>query len=191
MATLDEVLRIGAVFDDLGVPWVLGGSLASSLVGEPRSTLDIDVAVRMRDSDVSDLVAAVEDSYYVSETAVRDAVATHGSFNLIHLESGTKVDVFPLGSDLLDVRQLERRQRVQIGPDKAVWVGSADDQVLRKLWWFRLGGEVSDRQWRDVIAILEVQGQGIDHGRLIDDGRRLGLEDLVVRVLADLGVDEV
>lgn len=185
MATLDELLRIADVFDRLQVPWVLGGSLASSLVGEPRSTLDIDVAVRLSESQVSGLLDAVEDDYYVSEVAVHGAIEQHGSFNLVHLASATKIDIFVLGPDPLDVRQMDRRERVEIAPGRSVWVGAADDQVLRKLWWFRLGGEVSERQWRDVVTILEVQGSRLDHGSLLDVARSVGLADLVERAIAD------
>lgn len=186
MTPLDHVAAIGRVLDSIGVPWVLGGSLASSLVGEPRSTMDVDVAVALGMDRVDDLVAAVESEYYVSADMVRDAVARHSSFNLIHFASGMKIDLFPLTDERLDVLQLTRRDRVQVTPDVAVWVGSPDVQVLRKLSWFRLGGEVSDRQWRDVLAILRVQGARIDHHRLLDDAEPLRLADLVVRALAEL-----
>jgi hypothetical protein len=185
---LDHVVRIGRLLDSLGVPWVLGGSLASSIVGEPRSTMDIDVAVALDPAVVGDLIAAVAEEYYVSEDMVRDAVARHSSFNLIHFATGMKVDVFPLSDDPLDVRQLERRERVDVAPGVAIWVGAPDDQVLRKLCWFRLGGEVSERQWRDVVSILLVQGSRVDHQQLLADSGPLGVADLVERALADVAI---
>ncbi len=149
---LDHLVSIGAILDALGVKWVLGGSLASSLVGEPRSTMDIDVAVALDGGQVDRLVSAVEGDYYVSAAMVRDAVERHSSFNLIHFSTGMKIDLFPLSEDPLDVRQLAGRERVLVAPGVEVWVGSAVDQVLRKLRWFQLGGEVSERQWRDVVS---------------------------------------
>jgi hypothetical protein len=169
-----------------GVPWVLGGSLASSLVGEPRSTMDIDVAVAIDLTGVGELVAALAEEYYVSAEMVRDAVMRHSSFNLIHLATGMKVDLFPLSQDPLDVRQLERRELIDIAPGVTIWVGAPDDQVLRKLRWYRLGGEVSERQWRDVVSILVVQGPRLDHQQLLTDAEPLGLADLVERVLAEV-----
>ncbi len=187
MTPLEHVVAIGRILDELGIAWVLGGSLASSIVGEPRSTMDIDVAVQLEVGRVHDLVAAVCDDYYVSEDMVRDALTNASSFNLIHFGSGMKIDLFSLSDDPLDVRQLARRQLVEIEPGTSIWVGAADDQVLRKLRWYRLGGEVSDRQWRDVVAILQVQGRRIDHQQLLIDAGSLGLADLVAAALSDAG----
>jgi hypothetical protein len=184
---LDHVVRIGRILDALNVAWVLGGSMASSIVGEPRSTMDIDIAVQLSLEGVADLVAMVQSDYYVSEAMVVDAVTRSSSFNLVHYETGMKIDVFPLSHDPLDARQLRRREQITVEPGTVIWVGAADDQVLRKLQWFRLGGEVSDRQWRDVLAILRVQGERIDHSALLADGQELGLADLVARALAALG----
>ncbi len=150
--------------------------------------MDIDVAVALDPDVVGDLVVAVAEEYYVSEDMVRDAVVRHSSFNLIHFATGMKVDVFPLSDDPLDLRQLERRERVDVAPGVAIWVGAPDDQVLRKLCWFRLGGEVSERQWRDVVSILLVQGSRIDHQQLVADAGPLGVADLVERVLADVAI---
>lgn len=190
MTPLDHVVAIGGILDSLGVAWVLGGSLASSLVGEPRSTMDVDVAVALGVDQVAGLVAAVEGEYYVSAEMARDAVVMHSSFNLIHFESGMKIDLFPLSDDPLDVRQLAGRERVEVLPGVDVWVGSAADQVLRKLRWFRAGGEVSERQWRDVLSILRVQGDRIDREQLLADAVPLGLADLVARALDDEGREE-
>ena len=112
MTPLDHVVAIGSVLDEVGIAWVLGGSLASSLVGEPRSTMDVDVAVALDAGQIQALVAAVESDYYVSIKMVRDAVRRHSSFNLIHFESGMKIDMFPLSDDPLDVRQLANRDRL-------------------------------------------------------------------------------
>jgi hypothetical protein len=183
---LDHVVRIGRILEAVDVAWVLGGSMASSIVGEPRSTLDIDVAVQLDVDHVADLVEAVQGDYYVSTEMVLDAVTHGSSFNLVHFESGMKIDIFALTNDPLDVRQLRRRERIEIEPGVVIWVGAADDQVLRKLRWYRVGGEVSDRQWRDVLAILTVQGDRIDHEQLLADAQPLGLADLVARALGEL-----
>lgn len=184
MTPLDLVVRIGAILDDLGLDWVLGGSLASSLVGEPRATLDIDVAVVLERRNVEALVAAVRADYYVSESMVLEAVEHGSSFNLLHFETGFKVDVFVLTDDALDRRQLAGRQTVTLDDGTTIWVGSPIDQVLRKLRWFQSGGEVSDRQWRDVLAILTVQAQRIDHAELLAAADQLGLGPLATRALA-------
>lgn len=189
MSPVDQILSIGRLLDSLDIPWVLGGSLASSLVGEPRSTMDIDVAIRIRSDQVSELISSVERDYYASETMALEAVVRGSSFNLIHLGTGLKIDLFPLGESILDRRQLERRVRAEVLPGEYVWIGSPADQILRKLAWYRSGGEVSDRQWRDVQSILRVQSHRIDVAQLRRDARDIDLDDLLDRALAELGDD--
>lgn len=186
MTPLDLVVRIGSVLDDLGVDWVLGGSLASSIIGEPRSTLDIDLAVALQGRDVAPLMAAVRDDFYVSEELVLEAVDHGSSFNLLHYETAIKIDVFVLSDDPLDQRQLSGRQAVEVDSGHRVWIGSPIDPVLRKLRWFQSGGQVSDRQWRDVMAILTVQAQRIDHTALLAAADQLGLGPLASRAIAEL-----
>ncbi len=136
MTPLDHVVAIGRRLDTLGVPWVLGGSLASSFVGEPRSTMDVDVAVVLEPGQIDHLVAAVDGDYYVDAEMARDAVQRHSSFNLIHFATGMKVDLFPLSNDALDIRQLARRQRVDLAPGVAIWVGpgAAEAALVPTRW---------------------------------------------------------
>ncbi|CAN5215182.1 hypothetical protein BH20ACT8_BH20ACT8_11980 [soil metagenome] len=185
--TLALALEVARILESLGIDYVIGGSVASSLVGEPRATVDLDVAVAMTADHIPPLLEVLADDYYVSETAARDAVRRRASFSVIHLETMQKVDLFVLGDALLDRLQIARRQRVVLDDDgrMRLWVGSVEDQVLRKLWWFRLGGEVSERQWRDVIAMLRVQGPAVDVGSLRETAREAALEDLLDRALAE------
>ena len=177
-------MQIAAVLDDLEIPYVLGGSLASSLVGEPRSTADVDVAISVGEAGLAALLEAVRDEFYVSAEAAADAMRDRGAFNIIHLASMQKVDLFILGDDLLDRRQIEHRRRVSVG-EVELWVGSVEDQILRKLSWYRLGSEVSERQWRDVVAMLAVQGDRVDLADLKSAAASVGVADLVERALAD------
>jgi hypothetical protein len=188
---LELTLRVVRILDELGIAYVLGGSLASSLVGEPRATADVDLAIRIDPDQVSALVRALSRDFYISEEAVKDAVRRGTSFNAVHLESVTKVDLFVLGDDVLDRRQLERRVRVLVteDPPQQLWIGSAEDQILRKLAWYRAGGQVSDRQWRDVIGILAVQSGRLDLEELRTAAEELGLSDLVERAIAEAGTD--
>jgi len=188
---IDLALQIAALLDSLAIPYVLGGSLASSLVGEPRTTLDLDFAIRLRSEDVAPLLAALGTEYYVSSEAVQSAVARTASFNIVKLDSVEKVDLFVLGDGLLDRRQLARRQRLVVSesPRRELWVGSPEDQVLRKLDWYRAGGGVSDRQWRDVLGILAVQAARLDRADLESAAADLGLAELLARAFQEAGVD--
>ncbi len=183
-------LELAALLDELGIPYVLGGSVASSLVGEPRATMDVDLAVELATPQAERLVAALGSGWYVSRDAALDAVRRHASFNLVHLETMQKVDLFVLGHGLLDRRQLAGRRRVVVDVERGdeLWVGSPEDQVLRKLWWYRLGGEVSERQWRDVVAMLTVQGERLDLDDLSGAARALDLAELLARARQDAGL---
>jgi hypothetical protein len=169
------------LLEDLGIDHVVGGSIASSLVGEPRATLDVDIAVMLRADAIPGLVDALTGEWYVSEDAVRGAVRRRASFNVIHLDTMQKVDLFVLGEGVLDTNQLVRRQRVEVAPGTSLWIGSPEDQVLRKLWWFQLGGEVSERQWRDVVAILRIQGDRLDEDYVSAVAEEVGLAHLLQR----------
>jgi tRNA nucleotidyltransferase/poly(A) polymerase len=107
-------IRVAEILDRLGVPYAVGGSVASAIAGEPRSTEDVDIAADMRPEMVPAIVAALGGEFYIDEAAARDAAARGGSFNIIHLELVQKVDIFVLGHDLLDRRQIERRRRARL-----------------------------------------------------------------------------
>lgn len=178
-----------AVLEDLGIRHLVGGSLASSIHGEPRSTNDIDILADFREEHVAPFVEAVKAEYYVSASAVREAIRSAGSFNAIHTSGAVKVDVFITGSDPFNEERLARRERLQVGEDPAsrVFMDTAEHSVLRKLEWYRRGGETSERQWRDVVAILRIQGTDLDRDRLDHWATRLGVSDLLERAWAEAG----
>ncbi len=187
VSPLELAALVGELLERIDVPWVIGGSVAGSLIGEPRSTLDIDMAIRLTMAQAEPLVRTVEEEFYVSLDMVRSAVEHSSSFNLLHFASAMKVDLFVLGTGELDTRQMDRRQRIQAGGDApvAVWTTAPDDLVLRKLTWFRAGGEISDRQWRDVVGILTTQGERLDRGSLQQLADQIGVGDLLAQALRD------
>lgn len=182
-------LRVADLFEALGLRYTIGGSLASSLSGEPRSTLDVDMVAAMQEVDIAPLVAALATDLYVDEEALRRAVRERSSANLIHQETSVKIDLFVMGSTPLDEVQLARRLRVQVSssPDRFLYMHPPEDILLQKLRGFRKGGETSDRQWRDSLGIVQVQGERLDQEYLRRNAALIGVGDLLSRVLGEKG----
>ena len=182
---LQVAALVGAVLDSLGIAYSIGGSLAGSFAGEPRATLDIDIVIELEATRIPDLVRALEGEFYVDEQSLRRAVEERATTNAIHQPTSTKVDFFIAGGTALDADLLQRRLPVAIGEGDAgrIWVHSPEDILLQKLRWFRRGGEVSDRQWRDVIAIVRAQGDRLDNSYLHAGAIRLNVVDLLERAL--------
>jgi hypothetical protein len=177
-------LHVGARLDALRVAWVTGGSIASSVHGEPRATQDVDMVVALQVRHVKRLVTALGRDYYVDADAMRVAVREAASFNAVHFASTIKVDFFVAGDDPFEAERLAHRQPVET-PDGVLYVDTAEHTLLRKLEWYRRGGEASERQWRDVQAIARIQGDRLDRERLRLWASRLGVTDLLQRVLAE------
>jgi hypothetical protein len=178
-------LAMARQFEALGVPYTIGGSIASSLAGEPRSTVDIDVVAALEERHLPALVAALSEVYYVDEAALRRAVRDRGIANLIHQPSQLKVDIHVAGGTPLDAHQLGRRQRIDLGDGRSLYVHPPEDILLQKLRWYRRGGEISDRQWRDILGIVRVQGSRLDRAYLSRYAPALEVADLLARALQE------
>ncbi len=184
---LRVALRVAEVLEACDVRYLLGGSLASSIYGEPRSTLDIDLVIALTQPAVEEFVSRLGEEFYADAEVIRRAIDQRSSANLLHLPTSLKVDLFIVGGTPLDQEQMARRRRVQVSsdPDRFLYVYTAEDILLQKLRWFRLGGETSDRQWRDVQAIVRVQAGHLDSAYLGRSAAVLGVGDLLVKAMKD------
>jgi len=181
---LAVAVAVVRVLDSFGIVNTVGGSIASSFAGEPRSTIDIDVVAAIEGSHVPALVAALSPDFYVDANALERAVRTRSSTNLIHQASSLKVDLFVAGGTPLDAQQLARRQVVHVG-GATLGIHPPEDILLQKLRWYRLGGGVSDRQWRDVLGIVRVQGARLDVEYLRRNAPIVDAADLLERALRE------
>ena len=177
--------RVTGVLEKLQVRYLIGGSLASTLHGLVRTTQDSDIVAEMRPEHVVDFVRELEDEFYIDVEMIAEAVAHRSSFNIIHRESFFKVDVFIPKQRPFVEQQLSRAQRqiLSIDPPAEAWVATPEDTLLAKLEWYRLGGEVSERQWRDVLGILEVQAGNLEFDYLHQWANKLNVSDLLERAM--------
>ena len=178
-------LRVTSALAELGIQHTVGGSIASSFAGEPRSTIDIDIVAAIDEAHVPALITALDGEFYVDDRSMLRAVRARGRTNLIHQATQLKVDIFVSGGTALDEQQLARRQRVDLGQGRVLYVHPPEDILLQKLRWFRVGGEVSDRQWRDVMAIIRTQGTHLDRQYLLENAPKLSVADLLERALSE------
>ena len=159
--------ELATALDALGVTWAIGGSLASAAHGEPRSTNDVDIIALLDERTAVELTKLLSRDFHADPDVALEAVRKRGSFNVIDTRSFIKIDVFVPGGGPLGARQLERRRSLEIFPGvPALPILGPEDTILQKLRWFRLGGEVSERQWRDIVSVLQTMGAELDDAYL-------------------------
>ncbi len=190
--TIEITLLVTEALERLGVAHVVGGSLASSLHGIPRATQDVDIVADLRLAQVEPFADALGGEFYVDADMIRDAVRRRACFNVIHLKTMFKVDVFVLDRSPMSDEEMSRREthEVQADPPRRLTLATAEDIVLQKLKWYRLGGGVSDRQWGDVLGVLKVRGRRLDRAYLAHWAAELGIEDLLDKALDEAGMKD-
>jgi hypothetical protein len=187
---LEALAEVAAAFAALDVRWYVGGSVASSARGVARASLDVDVVADLRPEHAAPLAKRLCQTCYVSEDAVHDAIRRRRSFNVVHLPTALKIDVFLPQERTFDRAALERAVPMPLDPEGsglAFPVASSEDVVLAKLDWFRTGGEVSERQWNDLLGVLRIAGPTVDRSYLERMAASLGLSDLLDRALREAG----
>jgi hypothetical protein len=149
----------------------------------------MDIVCDLSDVDVDRFVSLLSDAYYVDADMIRDAIRRRASFNVVHLETMIKVDAFIAKSGPYDRVALARVVHKSLDESSRAYdLATPEDVILRKLEWFRLGNEVSERQWRDVIGVLQVQREAIDRTYLAHWAAQLGLGDLLARALHEAAI---
>lgn len=179
-------------FEALGIPYYIGGSVASSAYGIARSTMDVDMVSDLKPKHVRALVGMLEAAYYIEEDMILEAIEGRSSFNMIHLETMLKIDVFIAKNTPYDIETFKRRRRDTLHEEQSgtqFYLVSPEDIVLNKLAWFRSGGDVSERQWNDVLGVLKVQKESLDITYLQHWASELKVKDLLEKAFQDAGMD--
>ncbi|MEG4058898.1 hypothetical protein [Microcoleus sp. Pol7_B2] len=188
--------KIASILLPLKIPYVVGDSVASSLLGENRSTQDLDLVIDLEAQTAQKLIDAMSGEFYISDSAVTEAIAKsrtaprESSFNVIYLPSMEKADIFVMSSDdpfstsVMSRRQLHPVSGLQ---EEGIYIYSPEDIVLQKLSWYKLIPGGSQKQWRDVLGVLKVQGERLDLGYLNQWAVTLQLTDLLSGALLQSG----
>lgn len=182
---LAVAFEVGAQLDAIDVVWLVGGSVASSLFGEPRAAANIDIVADLRERHILDVVRRLP-AFHIESEDVHRAVATRGSFNAIHIDTITKVDIFCSKDDPLSHEQLGRRVPIEVF-GHTLPVSSPEDVILQKLLWYVEGGRLVDRQWRDALGVARIRGGLLDRAYIERHAALVGVGDLVRALFAEVG----
>jgi len=187
---IEVTFKVVNVFEKLGIPYYLGGSLASSAFGIPRATLDADIVADIKSEQVAYMEELLKREFYIDTEMINHAILHKSSFNLIHLEMLFKIDIFILKDRPFDRQVFIRRVQRAVSEDASqkLFFAAPEDVILHKLEWYKAGGEVSDRQWNDVLGILKVQGTHLDVSYLNKWAKGLGISDLLKKALDEAGM---
>lgn len=179
-------------FEILGIAYYIVGSVASSAYGIARATMDVDLVAKVEIHHLKGLVKALKTDYYIDAEMIRDAIHRRSSFNLIHLETMIKIDVFVVKDQPYDSQALTRRQVDTLDEESSrkFYLSSPEDIIISKLQWYQIGSGVSEQQWKDVLGVLKVQGDKLDLEYLRHWASRLNLSDLLNRSFDDAGIVE-
>jgi hypothetical protein len=184
---VEVTLLVTGVFERLGVPYLIGGSMAGALYGMVRTTQDSDIVAQMRPEHIRPFISALESEFYIDKEIVAESIRRHSSFNIIHRETMFKVDVFIPSPRPFLRSQLSRAREQTFTFESRVSAifASPEDTVLSKLERYRIGSEAPDRQWRDILGVLKTRSGELDLGYLREWAVELKVSDLLDRALKE------
>lgn len=185
----DALLPVVEALVALEVPYYVGGSIASSVTGVARATLDADLITALQLEHTEPLAALLLPHYYVDVEMMQSAIRHSSSFNVLHLTTRFKVDIFVPQDTPFARANMHRRVALEI-PElgRTLYVCAPEDIVLHKLLWYAAGSGVSDRQWYDLQGVLRLQAHGLDLAYLRHWATVLGVGTLLDRAVDEAGL---
>jgi hypothetical protein len=183
------VALVLSVLDEVEIKYYAGVSVASSVHGVPRYTRDIDLVADLKVEQADRLAAKLSGDFYADANQIGEAIRQGRAFNVVHLTTGFKIDIFPLKDGPFQKGELARSSNrfweVDPGGGIELPVASPEDTILEKLIWYRQGGQISDRQWNDVLGIVTTSP--LDREYMREWAPKLGVADLLVRLVDESG----
>lgn len=179
--TQEEVLKIViSALEDNNIPYMLTGAAAVNYYGRPRLTHDIDIIVNIEKRHIQGIVDVFQQEFYVSSEGIEDAIKHRTAFNIIHNETGLKIDFWMLTDEEYDKRRFSRREK-QVIFDREMYISSAEDIILIKLLWYKKS--TSERHIIDAKGILQVQGGSVDNNYLTKWAEKLTVKEILKELL--------
>ncbi len=177
------------VFERFNIPYYIGGSVASSIHGKRRATQDVDIVAAIQLQHVQTLVKLLENEYYIDGDMIKDAIRHQSSFNLLHNDTGVKVDVFVLKTSAFAQHELSRAREEVIEPGtRPFYFATPEDVILNKLSWWKMGGGTSTRQWNDIVEVIRHKATILDLSYLRQSAPFVGVADILEQALNAAGI---
>lgn len=183
--------KLDHIFNTLDIEYYVGGSVASSVHGEIRYTEDLDIVIYLEPSKVELLIETLKNEFYLSDLAVNEAMTGQiSSFNIIHLQTTEKADLFIRGNDDFSCLRMIRRQRIKTNDNsnQGFYVCTPEDIILQKLIWYKMTARESQKQWRDLLGVLKLQGNKLDFNYLWYWADQLGLLNEIDQAFSESGL---
>ena len=182
---IEITFKVIDALDELGIRYLIGGSLASSIFGEPRATRDTDLLADIKLEHAKALCETLESEFHISMEAIENALRDRSRFHVIHFQSVFKVDIFVPKKRSFDEQEFQRRQLhvVSRDPERHAYVASVEDIILAKLEWCREGKEVSAQQWRDITGMFKTNEGRLDVSYMRQTADELNVVDLLERLI--------
>ncbi len=178
--------KLTDILDELNIAYVIGGSFASSAYGAVRFTQDADITVEPFGQKNDKFFEAIKEVFYISKEAMSQALQNRTSFNIIHLTTAFKIDIFIQKDNEFQSQMLSHGRKLPLGKTaKKVSFVSPEDIILLKLDWFKQSGGNSERQWSDVLGVLASQKDSLDFDYLKTWAKKLGLNELLQKTIAE------
>jgi hypothetical protein len=175
--------RLAASLDEAGIPYMVAGSLGSSLLGQYRTTNDADIVIAPTPEQLEHLLRALQGEYYLDPETARKALEKRSMFNVIEFQTGSKADLIVRKDRPFSIEEFNRRRQATI-LGTSVWTVTAEDAILSKLEWAKMGE--SERQFQDALGVAVVQMPGLDWDYLRRWGVELNVVDLLNRMIAEI-----
>jgi len=177
------------ILEQLDIAYAIGGSMASSIYGNIRFTQGTDVTVEPFESRAQQLFEMLRQEYYISKEGVFQALKNQSCFNIIHLTSAYKIDVFIRKNNAFEKQLIKRRRQLKLSEQeqKLFSVVSPEDIILLKLQWYQQGGCSSELQWNDVLGVLTIQKDRLDFEYLSTWADKLSIRQLLESARRDAG----
>ncbi len=177
MELYELLQKVVKTCEDLGIPYLVTGSIAAMAYGEPRFTNDIDIVAGIRPDHIPLFLAAFpQEEFYLNEDAIRDAIERHSQFNIIHPVSGLKVDVIVRKPTPFDESRFQRAQRIRPTESYEAVFAAPEDVIIKKLEFYLEGG--SEKHLRDIASMLKISAGRIDEAYVTEWADRLGVRHI-------------